>query len=365
MGILSALFGSRTSRIEAQIEKNPAPELFAELVRLYQEEGNAKKAAEVAKRGISKFSNSKDLQRLQSDLERAARDAEKERLRAKIESYPNAILYARLAELYKKDGQIQESERVCKLGMSNFPEYGGNYIVMAEINLARNERDSALKHLEKAVEKDKYNYMALKLLAGLLEEKGKFAEAAKCLEQILYFAPGDEAIEGKLGEMRKRAGQAPPTPAAKAQAPAPARPKIAKETVRVTAAAAPARAQKAAEPATAGLGGAIGTFRKVEGVAGAILVDPYGLVVASDFAFDADEELIAAMVTNIHRSTAESAGSLGVGVFEDGLIESESGTLHVVGIKEMILAVLAAKKTKPGLLEQQIRAFAAEVLEAH
>ena len=157
----------RKQKLIAEIEENPqpAPEAFVELVKLYREDGDFQTASRVAKRGAELYPQSEKILQSRADMERVSRDLEKERLRQKIDSYPNPILYARLAELYKVDGEVEAAIRVCQAGISSFPSYGGTYLVLGEICVENGDYAGARVHLEKAAELDKYNYTALKLLA--------------------------------------------------------------------------------------------------------------------------------------------------------------------------------------------------------
>jgi predicted regulator of Ras-like GTPase activity (Roadblock/LC7/MglB family) len=54
---------------------------------------------------------------------------------------------------------------------------------------------------------------------------------------------------------------------------------------------------------------------------------------------------------------------LNVGQFEEGVIEGESGNIHILQLDEMILAVFAKADVKAGLLEKSIRDFAMSVVQ--
>ena len=106
-------------------------------------------------------------------------------------------------------------------------------------------------------------------------------------------------------------------------------------------------------------------LREVEGVGGAILVDQYGLVVAANLDASIDEGLAGALITNVYRTASGNAPKMGVGEFEEGLIEGEAGNVHIVQFGDMIMAVFAASTVKMGLLEKTIREFSQAVLEKY
>lgn len=365
MGLISNLLrGWERKRLENILENNPRPpaEVFLRLAVIYMEEGDQMAASRIAKRGQNLYPRNLEVSRAYKNTEKIVREMEKERLRQKIESYPNPILYARLAELYKADSQIDAAVQVCQAGIRAFPEYGGTYLLLGQLSFERGDYDGALSYLEKATDLDRYNYMALKLLADSYMKKNRPKEAVERLEQILYFAPGDEVVMEALKIARRAAGieEAPRPAAAKAVATTVIEPSRKPTRVRP---AQPVKAAPSGRVREQGLTDAMNIFKELTGVRGALLVDAYGLVIASHLTGDVEEDLAGAMVTNIYRATAKSAEQMGLGAFEDGLIEGEAGNIHIVAIRDMILAVFAEASLKMGLLEKAVRDFASAVLE--
>ena len=107
----------------------------------------------------------------------------------------------------------------------------------------------------------------------------------------------------------------------------------------------------------------LASLRAIHGVMGAILVDQYGLVIASDLDASLDETLAGALITNVYRSASNHTQKLGVGQFEEGFVEGTEGNLHIVQFDEMILTVFARPDIKLGLLEKSIRDFSATIMQ--
>ena len=358
---LTSFFRNREKRkLVQQIERSPrpAPEVFTRLAEMLRQEGDIQGAVRVARKGAALYPSHTEVNRVRADMDHLQRELEKERLRQKIQSYPNPILYAKLAELYKADGEVDASIKVCQTGISKFPNYGGTYLVLGQICVERGDYEGAKVQLEKAAELDRYNYMALKLLAEVYMHLGTPAEAAKRLEDILYFAPGDEAIMQLLQQARAAAGE--PVPAEEPPKKRAGRAAAAKPQAKRAAFAA---AGVEAGPRERALGEATGQLREIGGVHGSVLVDPFGLVISSALEESMDEELAGALITNVYRTTSESAEKMGVGEFEDGVIEGEDGFIHIEGFGEMILAVFCDKTAKKGMIGEAIRRFGERVAE--
>lgn len=376
MGLFDFISQWRTSSkiksLEAQLQGRPAPQLYLQLAEAYKEAGNSQKAAQILKLGAARFPSAPEISRRQVEAEKVERDNEKKRLQDKIQNQPNPILYARLAELYKADNDVDRTVQICQSGIKAFPRYGGTYLVLGQVYIEKKHWEEAKTQLEKSVELDKYNYMALKLLAQVYIHLKRPSDSARRLEDILYFAPGDEAILEMLKKAREAAGEVPsaaarsgdttsmPSPAARKGVPTPGAPE--RKTIMVGR-LQDQQAGTAAGARDKALNDGIARLREVEGVNGAILVDQYGLVVAASLDAALDEGLAGALITNVYRSSSGNSAKLGAGVFEEGLIEGESGNVHIAQFGDMILAVFAANNVKMGLLEKNIRDFSMAVIE--
>jgi len=366
---------SRIRSLEGQLQQRPTPALYLQLADAQREAGNSPKAAQVLRLGAARFPSAPEIVRRQAEAEKSERENEKKRLVEKIQTHPNPILYARLAELYKADGLLEQTVGTCQKGIKAFPKYGGTYLVLGQIYVEKKQWQESVAQLEKSVELDKYNYLALKLLAQVYMQLGRPPDAARQLEAILYFAPGDEAILELLKKAKEAAGQ----PVTQKRAPEAGR---IGETGRVpsrTGRTLVARAGEMGRPAPThktaiqripeaaqrdkALNDGVANLRAVAGVSGAILVDQYGLVVAASLDESLDEGLAGALITNIYRTTSGNSVKLAVGQFEEGMIEGEGGNIHIVQIAEMILAVFAQSGVKMGLLEKSIRDFAMAVVQ--
>ncbi|MBE7462559.1 MAG: roadblock/LC7 domain-containing protein [Planctomycetes bacterium] len=360
---------SKIKGLEAQLQGRPTPQVYLELAEAYEEADNPQRAAQILKLGVARFPSSPEIGRRKAEVEKVERESEKRRLKEKIQTHPNPILYARLAELYKADSEIDQCIQICQAGIKAFPRYGGTYLVLGQIYIEKQKWEEAQQNLEKSVELDKYNYMALKLLAQVYMQLGRPADSARRLEDILYFAPGDEAILELLRKARETAGEVAAT--ADTQdfkenqrgkgVPTPA---TSNSRTKIVGRLADQQARSTAGARDRVLNDGIQNLRQVAGVTGALLVDQYGLVVAADLDSTLDEGLAGALITNVYRTSSDNSIQLGVGTFEEGMIEGEMGNIHIVQFGDMILAVFAKHDVKMGLLEKAIRDFASQVAQS-
>jgi len=371
MGFLQNLFrGREIQKLEELLNTAPAPSIFVRLRVLYLASGNQEKADGITNRGAKLFPESEVLNQAVQDVNKIQIDAEKRRLLARIEQFPSPILYARLAELYIKEEDYIGAMEVCRTGGRSYPDYGGLSSVMGKIASLRQEYDQAVEHLAKAVQQDQYNYNALILLTENYLRLGMRDQGKETLEKIFLFSPGDEKTTRWLNdfdaraivfeEEGKSARESAPSPAAAPSDPA------AKETPPLSE---PITDQDPLTKKSSGVGTslhlAIAEIRRVAGVRGSILIDPYGLVIASDLPERMDEELAGALIVNICRTVDGFSAELTLGNFEEGIIDSNEGTIHLLKVEEMTMGVFASIDTKTGLLQRAIHTFAEKALDVH
>jgi predicted regulator of Ras-like GTPase activity (Roadblock/LC7/MglB family)/predicted negative regulator of RcsB-dependent stress response len=364
MGWISNLLANREiGRLEELARTAPAPSVYLRLRQLYEEMGEAERAEQIARQGVQRFPDSKELQQATAQADQARHFAQKERLRARLEQYPNPTLYAKLAHLHLADDEIDECVRLCRSSLKSYPQYGGTHLILAEVALKQEDHETAFEHLRKAIDLDKFNYQALMLLAREHLRRGEREEGRQCLETILHSAPGDEKAEAMLRDFDRLADEL--AEEARSETPTKKLSRAAATTTQLAAIreaepAPAAAAAPAAAPADA-YAEPIRDLMNVRGVSGCLVIDKFGLIIASEFAAERDEELAAALVTNIFRASESAVEPLNFGSFEEGILESDDGSLHVMNLQETVVAVFSGAEARPGLLQRAVHTFAEKV----
>lgn len=125
-------------------------------------------------------------------------ETEIERLRKKVENFPSASLYNRLAELVRQVGDETEAEAVCRRCIKEFPRSGQAYVILAELKSGQNKKAEAIHFLQQGLEKDPRSYAAHRLMADLADNRDA---ALHHLRQILTFKPNDPATVQRITEL--------------------------------------------------------------------------------------------------------------------------------------------------------------------
>jgi tetratricopeptide (TPR) repeat protein len=128
-------------------------------------------------------------------------DPEIERLTEKLSKDPNSLVFAPLADAYRKIDLIEEAIDILKKGLEKHPNYASAYIVLGRCYQDQKMFELARSEFDKALEVDPGNFLAAKLYAGVLVSLGQKDEAIKRFRHLLEIQPGNSEIERVLDEL--------------------------------------------------------------------------------------------------------------------------------------------------------------------
>jgi tetratricopeptide (TPR) repeat protein len=115
---------------------------------------------------------------------RKALELELARLRARYADQPSGRVFAPLADCQRKLGQLDNALQTCLAGLTRHPVYSSAQLILGKIFLDRGEDVSARVALERVLELDSHNMLALRLLAELAERRGELDEAESRWTQL-------------------------------------------------------------------------------------------------------------------------------------------------------------------------------------
>lgn len=269
-------------------------------------------------------------------------ESELERLRKKVENFPSASAYNRLAELVRLGGDIAGAEAVCRRCIKEFPRNGQAYVILAEIEIANGRKDEAVKNLLTAVERDSRSYAAHRMLADHYIDTARPPQALQHLRQILTFKPNDPAVLQKIEQITGK----PPTAS------------VTRQVAGSANQAAPGRPSEPTPlankilPQSDGLGG----LCSESGVRGALIADDKGRVVSSKSLNGQQEELLAALAAEISKSAQQALTAVGQEQLSMWTMVAEQG--QVLAFRRgaaFSVVILAEPGVRPAMLEIRAR----------
>ncbi len=124
---------------------------------------------------------------------------------------PGSYCFAPLAELYRKQGLLDEAIVAARRGCELHPDYVGGHLALGRAYYEKGQKDESRAALEKVVALTPDNLLALRLLSHLYAEQGDTAAAERVLRSILSQSPEDMESQALLDSL-KDSLPAPPQP---------------------------------------------------------------------------------------------------------------------------------------------------------
>jgi predicted regulator of Ras-like GTPase activity (Roadblock/LC7/MglB family) len=265
-------------------------------------------------------------------------ESELERLRKKVENFPSASAYNRLAELIRLNGDVPGAEQICRRCIKEFPRNGQAYVILAEIEFSDGRKNEAIQDLRSAVEHDTRSYAAHRMLADVHAETGALPQALQHLRHILTFKANDPAVLQRIEQLSQRSkgavsGRNKVVPAGAVATSTPASGVTA--TVKTDGFAA-----LCAEP----------------GVRGALIADHQGRVVSSSKLTPEQEGMLAALSAEIAKAGQTALASIGQERLTTWTVSAAQG--QVLAFKRdqsFNVVILAESGVRPAMLEIRAR----------
>lgn len=121
---------------------------------------------------------------------------------------PSSMVFAPLADAYRKAGRTREAIRLCREGLERFPQYVTARLVLAKALLDDGDPEGALAEVQTLLEASPHEAQAHRLAGHLYRRAGSLRDAVSHLEQAVRLDPGDRESRTLL-EVLGAAGAAP------------------------------------------------------------------------------------------------------------------------------------------------------------
>lgn len=124
---------------------------------------------------------------------------------------PDGRAFAPLAEAHCRRGDLEEAEALLRDGLARHPQYATGHLVAARVARARGDTPMTLVHLNRALDLDPENVVALLERAECRASEGDRSEARLDLQAVLRIEPGNPDAVGRLEALRAdEEGSSPP-----------------------------------------------------------------------------------------------------------------------------------------------------------
>lgn len=123
------------------------------------------------------------------------------RFEEQYERQPGSLVFARLADAYRKAGEPERALTVLEDGLLRHPDYPSGHIVMARTLRDLGRVDETLQSFRRVLELDGANLVAIRELAGLADERGDVAEARHWYERLAHIDSADPEVRRRLADL--------------------------------------------------------------------------------------------------------------------------------------------------------------------
>lgn len=112
-------------------------------------------------------------------------DKNTELLEKRFQKTPSSRVFSRLADAYRKEGNINKAIEICQNGLQNHPDYIAGHLILGRCFFEQDNFSAAYEEFKKVCTLDRHNQIAIKMLADLFIKQGMDQKAGN-LYQVLY-----------------------------------------------------------------------------------------------------------------------------------------------------------------------------------
>jgi len=149
-----------------------------------------------------------------------------EQLRYLLREDPSSRIFFQLGELLRREGDPTEAVEILKKGLERHPKYVAAWVALGRAHRDLEARDEAMSAFEIALEIDRENPVAARLLGETAADSEDWLGAVKALKLTRALAGGDEELDAKITQVEGYLGEngrLEPAPEARPETAIPAR----------------------------------------------------------------------------------------------------------------------------------------------
>lgn len=260
---------------------------------------------------------------------------------------PGSLAFLPLAEAYRQGGRRDAAKRLCIRGLERHPTHVEAHVLLGIIYEEAGDLTRAFDEWDIALHLAPEHGDARRRIGLLSARRGEWAAAVRHLERAVNGGPADPEVAAALAEARTRAGS---VPGASAPAPGVA---ATSEVTPATAADVPATASSSADAAQPAAWEVLqAEFRALgaeRGIAGVVLLDDRGYVLAGEMLVDGIDRAqdVAATLSGASVEAERAVRHLEMGAWGGILLETPAATVRLVPLSDGGMLAVAARREVP------------------
>jgi tetratricopeptide (TPR) repeat protein len=131
------------------------------------------------------------------------------RYQERLSKDPASLVFAPLADAYRKAGRTREAIATCQEGLERYPHYFTARLILVKALIADGNHEQALAELTDLVARAPDNAQCHRLLADLYRKRGKLDLAREHLERVAAMEPDDAEARATLALLKGAGPESP------------------------------------------------------------------------------------------------------------------------------------------------------------
>jgi tetratricopeptide (TPR) repeat protein len=127
-------------------------------------------------------------------------------LRRRVEADPSSIAFAQLAEEYRRAGNFEEAEKVCRQGLGRHPAYLSARVTLGRTLIERGDLDAAMQELQFVLDSAPDNLAAIRGIAEIHQCRGDLRDALEYYRRAMPLARHDPELEETVNQIKRELG---------------------------------------------------------------------------------------------------------------------------------------------------------------
>ncbi|MEE9182565.1 MAG: tetratricopeptide repeat protein, partial [candidate division NC10 bacterium] len=124
-----------------------------------------------------------------------------ERYQARLAADPHSLVFAQLADAYRKQGRHEEAIKICQEGLSHCANYVSAYMVLGRAQKENGDLAGAREAFQWVLHLDPESVQAHKFLGQIAEARDQMAEALASYRMALILHPFDREVRAGVGRL--------------------------------------------------------------------------------------------------------------------------------------------------------------------
>nr|WP_240978798.1 tetratricopeptide repeat protein [Longimicrobium terrae] len=266
-----------------------------------------------------------------------------------VAANPGSHSFLLLAQAYREQGRRDAAMKLCIRGLERHPDHVDAHHLLGLLYQEAGDTVKAFDEWDIALALSPDHFGSRREIGLLSHARGDWGTAVRHLERALEADAFDQQVRDALEDAWQRQSGRPPAPRA-VEAPAPAPAVIA---AAVSAPAPPIPAAPVAEAPPSGFDTIIQEFRGFaaeRGIAGALLLDDQGFVLAGEISVDGIDRGpdVAAVLSGASPEAERALRHLGLGAWKGILVETPEAIVRLAPAGDGLVAVAGTRQVPTG-----------------